>query len=137
MARDCWGLRLGTGPNCDACCLQVEEAYIGAEELCERLQQDGESVLSMEALVAQALNFDLITHSPYLPLAGLFAVRFHPRMGQLPPALCSGFWKQSHCVCKSCLLTLLLPFLAPYLLVRATPACATAVQDATPVWCVF
>lgn len=54
--------------------LQVEEAYIGAEELCERLQQDGESVLGAEALVAQALNFDLITHSPYLPLAGLFAV---------------------------------------------------------------
>ena len=53
---------------------QVEEAYIGAEEFCARLQQDEEAVLNSEALVAQALNFDLVTHSPYTALAGLFTV---------------------------------------------------------------
>ena len=57
-----------------AMCVQVEEAYIGAAEFCGRLQQDEDAVLKLEALVAQALNFDLVTHSPYTPLAGLFAV---------------------------------------------------------------
>ena len=55
--------------------MQVEEAYIGAGEFCARLQQDEAAVLGLEALVVQALNFDLVTHSPYTALAGLFAVR--------------------------------------------------------------
>jgi hypothetical protein len=54
--------------------VQVEEAYIGASEFCARLQQDEAAVLGLEALVVQALNFDLVTHSPYPALAGLFAV---------------------------------------------------------------
>lgn len=54
--------------------VQVEEAYIGAEEFCKRLQQDEEVVLNTEPLVLQGLNFDLITYSPYTSLSGYFAV---------------------------------------------------------------
>ena len=54
--------------------MQVEEAYIGAEEFCKRLQQDEEAVLSTEALVLQGLNFDLITYTPYSSLSGYFTV---------------------------------------------------------------
>ncbi|EIE26696.1 cyclin-like protein [Coccomyxa subellipsoidea C-169] len=52
---------------------KVEEAYIGAEEFCKRLQQDEEVVLNTEPLVLQGLNFDLITYSPYTSLSGYFA----------------------------------------------------------------
>ncbi len=53
----------------------MEEAYIGAEDFCKRLQQDEEVVLNTEPLVLQGLNFDLITYSPYTSLSGYFAVR--------------------------------------------------------------
>ncbi|CAL8467030.1 g6566 [Coccomyxa elongata] len=52
---------------------KVEEAYIGAEEFCKRLQQDEEAVLSTEPLVLQGLSFDLITYTPYSSLSGYFA----------------------------------------------------------------
>ncbi len=54
--------------------MQVEEAYIGAEQFCRRLKQDEESVLNTEALVLSGLKFDLITYSPFTSLSGYFMV---------------------------------------------------------------
>lgn len=53
----------------------MEEAYIGAEEMCKRLQQQEETLLDLEPRVLQGLGFDLITYSPHSALAGFFMVR--------------------------------------------------------------
>ncbi len=53
----------------------MEEAYIGAEEMCKRLQQQEETLLNLEPKVLQGLGFDLITYSPHSALAGFFMVR--------------------------------------------------------------
>lgn len=55
-------------------CVQIEEAYIGAEEFCRMLNQDIKAVLNNEVALLQGLQFDLIVHSPYRALAGLFEV---------------------------------------------------------------
>ena len=53
----------------------MEEAYIGAEEMCKRLQQQEETLLNLEPQILQGLGFDLITYSPHSALAGFFMVR--------------------------------------------------------------
>ena len=55
----------------------MEEAYIGAEEMCKRLQQKPDTLLNLEPQVLQGLGFDLITYSPHAALAGFFMVRPH------------------------------------------------------------
>lgn len=51
---------------------KIEEAYIGAEDFCRQLNQDPKAVLSNEVPLLQGLQFDLIVHSPYRALDGLF-----------------------------------------------------------------
>lgn len=51
---------------------KVEEAYISAEEFCRHLQQEVSTVLRNEVAVMQALNFDMVVHSPYRALVGIF-----------------------------------------------------------------
>ena len=62
---------------------QVEEAYIGAEEMCKRLKEKEEKLLNLEPQVLQGLGFDLITYSPQAALAGFFMVRASYRTGIL------------------------------------------------------
>lgn len=78
----------------------MEEAYIGAEEMCKRLQQKPDTLLNLEPRVLQGLGFDLITYSPHAALAGFFMVRPHSPLMILsclagmhwhePPRCCSG-----------------------------------------------
>ena len=63
--------------NCDASCeasLQIEEAYIGADQFCSLVRQDSQSVLRNELNVLHGLKFDLITHPPWRALDGFFQV---------------------------------------------------------------
>lgn len=53
----------------------MEEAYIGAEEMCKRLQQKENTLLNLEPRILQGLNFDLITYSAHSALVGFFMVR--------------------------------------------------------------
>jgi len=69
--------------------MQVEEAYIGAEEFCKRLGQSDEAVLNTEPLVLQGLNFDLITYTPYSSLSGFFAVSGNQNSSSLSASWCS------------------------------------------------
>lgn len=69
--------------------MQVEEAYIGAEEFCKRLGQSDEAVLNTEPLVLQGLNFDLITYTPYTSLSGFFAVSTTRNSSSLSASWCS------------------------------------------------
>ena len=55
--------------------LQVEEAYIGAQDFCARVRQEEAAVLRAEPTVLQALRFDLITYSPYRALTGFLMAR--------------------------------------------------------------
>lgn len=54
--------------------VQVEEAYRSAESLCKSMAIDVSPVLRFEVLLLQGLKFDLVVHSPYRALAGLFKV---------------------------------------------------------------
>lgn len=56
------------------CCCQVEEAYHSAEGLCGALGLKADTVLRFEVPLLQGLQFDLVVHSPYRALAGLFKV---------------------------------------------------------------
>jgi len=51
---------------------KIEESYIGAEEFCRAVKKDPATVLRSEVGVLQVLHFDLVVHSPYRALAGLF-----------------------------------------------------------------
>lgn len=51
---------------------KVEEHYISAEDFCKQLEQKPSAVLRNETALLQGLGFDLIVHSPYKALAGLF-----------------------------------------------------------------
>jgi hypothetical protein len=53
---------------------QVEEAYRSAEGLCKLLGLEAGPVLRFEVPLLQGLQFDLVVHSPYRALAGLFKV---------------------------------------------------------------
>lgn len=75
--------------------MQVEEAYIGAEEFCKRLKQDPECVLNTEPLALSGLKFDLITFSPYTSLSGYFRVS---PIAQGPFVLRNGRNKRFLCV---------------------------------------
>ena len=55
--------------------VQVEEAYIGAQEFCGRVRQEEAAVLRAEPALLQALRFDLITFSPYRALSGFLMAR--------------------------------------------------------------
>lgn len=55
--------------------LQIEEAYIGADQFCSLVRQDSQSVLRNELNVLHGLKFDLITHPPLRALDGFFQVR--------------------------------------------------------------
>jgi hypothetical protein len=61
------------------CCCQVEEAYHSAEGLSGALGLKADTVLRFEVPLLQGLQFDLVVHSPYRALAGLFKVG---RLGQ-------------------------------------------------------
>ena len=52
--------------------LQIEEAYIGADQFCSLVRQDSQSVLRNELNVLHGLRFDLITHPPLRALHGFF-----------------------------------------------------------------
>lgn len=54
--------------------MQVEESYRSAEGLCKLLGLDAGLVLRFEVPLLQGLGFDLVVHSPYRALAGLFQV---------------------------------------------------------------
>lgn len=54
--------------------MQVEEAYTSAEHLCKRMGIESGPVLRFEVPLLQGLGFDLVVHSPYRALAGLFKV---------------------------------------------------------------
>ena len=56
------------------CTVQIEEAYIGADQFCSLVQQDSQSVLRNELNVLHGLKFDLITHPPLRALEGFFQV---------------------------------------------------------------
>jgi hypothetical protein len=58
------------------CCAapQVEEAYRSAESLAKALGIEANPVLRYEVPLLQGLKFDLVVHSPYRALAGLFKV---------------------------------------------------------------
>jgi hypothetical protein len=58
----------------------VEEAYRSAEGLCKLLGLEAGPVLRFEVPLLQGLQFDLVVHSPYRALAGLFKV-WHERVG--------------------------------------------------------
>jgi hypothetical protein len=84
----------------------VEEAYIGAEEMCKRLQQEPDALLNLEPRVLQGLGFDLITYSPHAALAGFFIVRPHrPRMISLGARLAGLPWHELPWCCRSWALT--------------------------------
>ena len=55
--------------------VQIEEAYIGADQFCSLVRQDSQSVLRNELNVLHGLKFDLITHPPLRALDGFFQVR--------------------------------------------------------------
>lgn len=55
--------------------MQIEEAYIGADQFCSLVRQDSQSVLRNELNVLHGLKFDLITHPPLRALDGFFQVR--------------------------------------------------------------
>lgn len=57
--------------------MQVEEAYIGADQFCSLVRQESQSVLRNELNVLHGLKFDLITHLPLRALDGLFQVCLH------------------------------------------------------------
>ena len=56
----------------DTYALQIEEAYIGADQFCSLVRQDSQSVLRNELTVLHGLRFDLITHPPLRALQGFF-----------------------------------------------------------------
>eukprot|EP00958_Prasinococcus_capsulatus_P011714 scaffold1167_cov418-Prasinococcus_capsulatus_cf.AAC.27 len=59
--------------SCIYLACKIEENYLSAEEFARGLNQkdvDYNSVLKNELRVLEALNFDLIVHSPYRPLEG-------------------------------------------------------------------
>ena len=56
----------------DTFALQIEEAYIGADQFCSLVRQDSQSVLRNELTVLHGLRFDLITHPPLRALQGFF-----------------------------------------------------------------
>ncbi len=64
--RFCWD-------RCKAC-LQIEESYIGAEDLCRLAKQEEDLVLKGETILLEALGFDLVVFSPYRPLQGFLTV---------------------------------------------------------------
>lgn len=74
------------------CCCQVEEAYHSAEGLCGALGLKADTVLRFEVPLLQGLQFDLVVHSPYRALAGLFKV------GELKasPTCWGGGWAGQH-----------------------------------------
>jgi cyclin H len=53
---------------------QVEEAYRSAESLAKAMGIEANTVLRNEVPLLQGLKFDLVVHSPYRALAGLFKV---------------------------------------------------------------
>jgi hypothetical protein len=57
-------------------CCQVEEVYHSADKIAKPCgyEKPG-AVLSFEVPLLQGLKFDLVVHSPYRALAGLFKVR--------------------------------------------------------------
>lgn len=55
--------------------LQIEEAYIGADQFCSLVRQDSQSVLRNELNVLHGLKFDLITHPPLRAMQGFFQAR--------------------------------------------------------------
>lgn len=57
-------------------CIQIEEAYIGADQFCSLVRQDSQSVLRNELNVLHGLKFDLVTHPPLRALEGFFQVQF-------------------------------------------------------------
>ena len=56
--------------------LQIEEAYIGADQFCSLVRQDSQSVLRNELNVLHGLKFDLITHPPLRAMQGFFQAHF-------------------------------------------------------------
>lgn len=52
--------------------LQIEEAYIGADQFCSLVRQDSQTVLRNELNVLHGLRFDLVTHPPLRSLQGFF-----------------------------------------------------------------
>ncbi len=52
--------------------MQIEEAYIGADQFCSLVRQDSQTVLRNELNVLHGLKFDLVTHPPLRSLQGLF-----------------------------------------------------------------
>jgi hypothetical protein len=56
------------------CWFQVEEAYRSAEDLGKRMGIDANMILRFEVPLLQGLGFDLVVHSPYRALEGLFLV---------------------------------------------------------------
>jgi cyclin H len=65
--------------------LQVEEAYRSAESLAKAMGIEANPVLRYEVPLLQGLKFDLVVHSPYRALAGLFKVG---RLGRFACDLC-------------------------------------------------
>ena len=57
---------------------QVEEAYRSAESLAKAIGIEAGPVLRFEVPLLQGLKFDLVLHSPYRALAGLFKVGKEP-----------------------------------------------------------
>ena len=55
--------------------LQIEEAYIGADQFCSLVRQDSQTVLRNELNVLHGLRFDLVTHPPLRSLQGFFQAR--------------------------------------------------------------
>ena len=64
--------------NGSNCMLQIEEAYIGADQFCSLVRQDSQSVLRNELNVLHGLKFDLITHPPLRAMQGFFQAQFSP-----------------------------------------------------------
>ena len=55
--------------------LQIEEAYIGADDFCRVLKQEVSTVLRSEVPLLQGLRFELVVHSPYRALTGFLQVQ--------------------------------------------------------------
>lgn len=54
--------------------MQVEESYIEAGKLCEKIRQPESLVFKGETVLLEALGFDLVVFSPYRPLQGFMMV---------------------------------------------------------------
>ena len=52
----------------------MEESYIEAGKLCEKIRQPESLVFKGETVLLEALGFDLVVFSPYRPLQGFMMV---------------------------------------------------------------